>query len=1216
LGTPSSATVVIADNDVVPGTVQLSAATYSASESAHATIIPVTRTGGSSGPLSVNYSTSDGTGSAGKAYTATSGLLQWADGDSIPKNITVPLLDQGLTSGSQTFSIALTSNGGSLGAPASAIVTIADDDVIPGTLEFSAAAFATSESAKTVTLQVDRTGGSSNAVTVNYQTIANTAVAAVAYTAVSGTLSWADGDMSPRTIVVPVLDQNLTTGSQTFSVALTDVTGGATLGSPNMAAVTIADNDVIPGTLQLSAAGYSTSSNAGWATIQVTRTGGSSGPVSVAYATGDGSAQAGVDYTPVAGTLQWNDGDAAVKTISIPVFNLQLTENSKFFTIRLAQAAGGATLGSPGSATVTILENDGLPGVVQFSSGTYSVDEAAGTITIPVVRSGGLDAISVVASTQDGTGTNPVAYSGVSTTLSWANGDTSARMLTVNIVDRQLTTGSQTFAVQLTSPTGGASLGSPSVATVTINDDDPVVTVALTAISGSRVRLGNSLTYQAVLSGTKSTAVTWTVNGVTNGNAQVGTVVNTGNGTATYNAPIQMPASGNLVTLTAISTLQPTAAASLSVAIQNPIPTLSSVTPSSVDPGTTSIVLSGTNFLSSSQVFMNGTVVAATFNNSGQLTVPVTLTVPGTYLFNVYNPDPGGVASSVLAVTVNGSAPTTLVTPDDASRFLDQATFGATSSEIQKVANIGFQAWLNEQFTTPAVSHVPYIDAELQTDHAPCAPADHACNSSLYFDDPTSDGIWQSFFSQAINGEDQLRQRVAYALSQFLVISNGNAGATGWQARGFGAYYDLLENDGLGNFRQLLQDVTLSPEMGQFLSTLQNEGQNPLIHPDENYAREVMQLFTIGLYMLNPDGTQQLDQNGNPIPTYGLSDVEGLSSVFTGFSWNVPAGYPDNYTPNPEWDWWGPLGNVGPMVGADLLPMKSYANHHSLAQKQFLGVTIPASSVSDPDGDLKIALDTLFNHPNTPPFVCMQLIQHLVTSNPSPAYVGRVSAVFQNDGNGVRGNMQAVISAILLDPEARDSAAAYSNPQAGKVRETLLSYLKWARAFNAQSYSGAFSIGTPEDRTYGLGEMSLRAPSVFNWFAPSYVPPGTSIAAAGLVAPEMQMTDVVTTPSYLNYMENAIGSNLYTYSTGGPEVFSTYSAEVSLATNPDQLVDHIDLLLLSGSMSSFLRGQILSAVNAIAIPTGDQTAINTALAARVQTAIFLTMASPEFAAQI
>jgi uncharacterized protein (DUF1800 family) len=299
-----------------------------------------------------------------------------------------------------------------------------------------------------------------------------------------------------------------------------------------------------------------------------------------------------------------------------------------------------------------------------------------------------------------------------------------------------------------------------------------------------------------------------------------------------------------------------------------------------------------------------------------------------------------------------------------------------------------------------------------------------------------------------------------------------------------------------------------------------------------------------------------------------------------------------------------------------MLPMKSYASHHSTAQKQFLGVTIPASSTPDPDGDLKIALDTLFNHPNLPPFVCKQLIQHLVTSNPSPAYVSRVAAVFQNDGNGVRGDMQAVISAILLDPEARNSSAAYGNPQAGKVRETLIAYLEWARAFNAQSHSGAFSIGTPEDHTYGLGEMSLRAPTVFNWFAPDYVPPATSIAAAGLVSPELQMTDVVSMPSYLNYMQNAIGSSLSTYFQGGPDVFSTYDAEVAMASNPDQLVDHVNLLLLAGSMSSFLRGQILSAVNAIAIPANGQTAIDAALAARVQTAIFLTMASPEYGAQI
>jgi uncharacterized protein (DUF1800 family) len=291
--------------------------------------------------------------------------------------------------------------------------------------------------------------------------------------------------------------------------------------------------------------------------------------------------------------------------------------------------------------------------------------------------------------------------------------------------------------------------------------------------------------------------------------------------------------------------------------------------------------------------------------------------------------------------------------------------------------------------------------------------------------------------------------------------------------------------------------------------------------------------------------------------------------------------------------------------------MTSYPSHHSTVEKDFLGVTIAASGNPDPVGDLNTALDTLFNHPNLPAFFCKQLIQHLVTSNPSPGYISRIAAIFENDGTGVRGNMQAVITAILLDPEARDSATDFANPQYGKVREALLRYTEWARAFTAQSRTGSYGIGSTEDPIYGLGQMTMRSPTVFNWFAPGYVPPGTSIEQAGLVAPEMEMTNVSTVVGYLNYVQGAIGST----SSNGSDIFSNYGAEIALAATPDQLLDRINLLLMAGEMDGNLYNEILGAVNAISIPSGDQNAINAALTARVQTAIYLTMASPSFAAQ-
>jgi uncharacterized protein (DUF1800 family) len=414
----------------------------------------------------------------------------------------------------------------------------------------------------------------------------------------------------------------------------------------------------------------------------------------------------------------------------------------------------------------------------------------------------------------------------------------------------------------------------------------------------------------------------------------------------------------------------------------------------------------------------------------------------------------------------------------------------------------------------------------------------------------------------------------------------------------------VLGADAFGNFRTLLQDVTLNPMMGQFLSMQGNDKGNATTDPDENYAREIMQLFTIGLWQLNDDGTQKLGSNGQPIPTYSNTDVQGLAKVFTGFSWNVPGDSSDAA-------WSNCCEYVGPGYGEELLPMTSYPSHHSTLDKQFLGVDIPAGS-SDPNGDLKIALDTLFNHPNLPAFFSKQMIEHMVTSNPSPAYVNRVAQVFKNDGTGVRGNLQAVITAILLDTEARDTATATSNPQYGKVRESLLRYTEWARAFTAQSRNGAYNTGSVEDPIYGLGEMWLRSPTVFNWFAPGYVPPNTSIAAAGLVGPEMQMTNVSTVVGYVNYMQSTISGN----ANGGPDIFSSYATEMNLAATPGPLLDRINLLLMAGQMNATLYNQILSAIESIQIPTGsDQNAINAALLSRAKTAIYLTVASPDFAAQ-
>ena len=718
--------------------------------------------------------------------------------------------------------------------------------------------------------------------------------------------------------------------------------------------------------------------------------------------------------------------------------------------------------------------------------------------------------------------------------------------------------------------------------------------------SETSVRVNNTITITPTVTGSQDTALTWTVNGIAGGNAQIGTI----NAKGVYTAPAVVP-NPNLVVVQATSVDNPNSITIVNVQVLNPVPILLTATPSTVNIGSSTVVLTGASFINGATVLENGAPIPTQFNSGTQLTATVDPTIAGPFDLQVSNPNPGSAVSADVVEQVPGNPPTPLVEPADASRFLMQATFGGSEADINHLSTIGYNAWFAEQLAIPNTLHEPYAERQIILNTQPaCAPGDATCNQTLFLQTYGDQYFEQPFWNTALTGKDALRKRVQFALSELFVISSQDA-VVGQMPRGVANYYDMLGNDAFGNFRQLLQDVTLSPMMGIYLSTLANEG-NSTVEPDENYAREVMQLFTIGLWQLNPDGTQQLDGSGNPVPTYSLNDVVGIAKVFTGFSWNMGGNTSDQ-----AWSGYG-ASYAGPGFGQDLLPMTTYPTHHSAAEKDFLGVTIPAGS-TDPAGDLKIALDTLFNHPNTPPFICKQLIQRLVTSNPSPAYVQRVAAVFQDDGQGVRGDMQAVITAILMDDEARNTTSpTYTSPNYGRVQEPMLRFSHMARAFTAESLSGAFDIGSTEDPAYGLAEMASRSPTVFNWFAPGYVPAGTSIEQAGLNAPEMEITDVTTVMGYLNTMQAAVSGGYGNNS----DLYMTFVTEIGLANTPQQLLDRVNMLLLGGQMSSTLSSQILAAINAIPVPAGgDPTSINNALLARAQTAVFLTVASPEYTAQ-
>ena len=497
-------------------------------------------------------------------------------------------------------------------------------------------------------------------------------------------------------------------------------------------------------------------------------------------------------------------------------------------------------------------------------------------------------------------------------------------------------------------------------------------------------------------------------------------------------------------------------------------------------------------------------------------------------------------------------------TPQDAARFLSQATFGGNDDLISQVQRKGFDAFLHEQFKIPMSSHLAFVDAS-PTTKFPFEP------------------MRTAWWTYAVSAPDQLRQRVAFALSEIFVVSKrpgrlGNRNSFG----ALPAYLDVLVRDAFGNYRQLLQDITLNPAMGSYLNALLNDEADPTIgtRPNENYARELMQLFSIGLYELNLDGSLRLDPNGLPIPTYSQSDVEGLAAVFTGWTWAQP-GTPVFSLSNVNRDWRDPMVNV--------------SSHHSPDAKYILnGIVIPPRRTAEQD--LQIALDTIFNHPNVGPFFCRQLIQRLVTSNPGPGYIYRVASVFNDNGQGIRGDLKAVVRAILMDYDARGYAK--SDQGAGHLREPVIRATNLLRAFNASTLSGTFSL-------YGVankfGEEAMNSPSVFNFFSPDYEAPGM-ITLAGLKSPEFQITTESTATTTANYL------SALTHSSIG-DITLNLSYEETLAADPAQLVDHLSSLLMAGNMSPMMR---ITLINIIAqIPV-------TAPAGRVKTAIALVINSPEY----
>lgn len=522
------------------------------------------------------------------------------------------------------------------------------------------------------------------------------------------------------------------------------------------------------------------------------------------------------------------------------------------------------------------------------------------------------------------------------------------------------------------------------------------------------------------------------------------------------------------------------------------------------------------------------------------------------------------------------SAPQPTISTADAARVLEQATFGPTAADIAHVQSVGFDAYLTEQFAAspsdyPGFSYVTHTapdsckyDSTAPTSAASLCSRD---NYSLF-------QVQRKFFQNALTGDDQLRQRVAFALSQIFVVS----GLEIYEAYGMAAYQNMLLKEATGNFRDLLQDVTLSPVMGRYLDMANNDKPNPArgTEPNENYARELMQLFSIGVNELNVDGSVKTDSQGNPIPTYDQDVVEGYAHLFTGWT----------YAPRPgaASQWSNPINYEGVMV--------SFPDHHDANSKLVLGgQVLPAGQT--PEQDLSDGLDAIFNHPNVGPFIAKQLIQHLVTSNPSPDYVQRVVTVFNNNGQGVRGDLKAVVKAILLDSEAR--VASPVDATYGHLREPALYMTSFVRSMGGQS-DGVYL----RSQANAMGQNLFTAPSVFNYYAPGYRIPATND-----LGPEFGIQDATTTLARANFVYQLVyGGGVAPDPTVTASIGTTLDlSSLQTAMDADSLVEQLNQRLLHGTLSLSAHTTIVQPVNALA--AGDTTN-------RVRMAVYLMASSIQY----
>ncbi len=515
----------------------------------------------------------------------------------------------------------------------------------------------------------------------------------------------------------------------------------------------------------------------------------------------------------------------------------------------------------------------------------------------------------------------------------------------------------------------------------------------------------------------------------------------------------------------------------------------------------------------------------------------------------------------------------------DRIRFMEQATFGPTAALDYRLRRIGIGPYVAEQLDLPYPG-IPYPNVLPQPINP---PANCLQGTDCFRDNYTMYPMQRWFYQDALYGQAQIRRRVSWALGQIFVVSGIDIPQPGQYL----PYVKVLDRHAFGNYRELLTEMTLNPGMGQYLDMASSTRTNP----NENYAREILQLFSVGLYKLNLDGTLMLDQNNNPIPTYDQNVVNGFTEVFTGWRLCV-SGCPNSVPGVPNF--------IDPMVLVA-------ANHDTTSKLLMNGVTLPAGQTGDQD--LQMALDNIFYHPNVGPFIGKQLIQHLVTSDPTPAYVARVAAVFNNNGTGLRGDLKAVVRAILLDPEARGDVK--NDPNYGYLKEPVLHVTNILRQFNVRAANGAagsFSDGYINPQTQALSQDVFRAPSVFNYYPPDYIVPVSNIRG-----PEFYIMTTSTALRRANFVNTIVFNTIAattppnTLIPNGTSIdLSEMQALATADTTGAQLVEALNKKLMHGTMSTAARNIITNAV--LAVPTTNPLL-------RARTAVYLVATSSQYQVQ-